>query len=226
MAAKKTSDGGGGAKGGAKADWAGKGKPKIRTSHAKAAESPAKRTRKSTAGPPAPKAPKRRADSKPAATPRSRSLTPKGPRAKTQTGLGVRPKRARAGVTPPQESLAGDEARGIAVTIAEAAIEKKAVGIEILDVAGKVDYTDFLVIMTGRSDRHVAALAEEIEVALKKRKNRRAISIEGLPRASWVLMDFGDVVVHVFQEDARGVYDIEGLWMDARRIPIASDEVH
>jgi ribosome-associated protein len=47
-----------------------------------------------------------------------------------------------------------------------------------------------------------------------------AISLEGLPTASWVLIDFVDVVVHVFQEDTRALYDLDGLWMDARRIPV------
>jgi ribosome-associated protein len=120
-------------------------------------------------------------------------------------------------------SIASDEARELAIAIAIAALEKKAVGLEILDVAGKVDYADFLVLMTGRSDRQVLALAQGIEEALR-RKDRRPLSVEGLPHASWVLMDYGDVVVHVFQDEARGLYDLEGLWMDARRIPVPLPE--
>ena len=151
--------------------------------------------------------------------PTKTALTPK-------TGLGLR-KPARAAGTEKREkapaaagpSIASDGARELAVTIAVCAIEKKAVGIEILDVAGRVDYADFLVLMSGRSDRQVGALAQSIEEAVKK-KGKRALSVEGMPHASWVLMDFGDVVVHVFQEDARNLYDIEGLWMDARRLPV------
>lgn len=123
---------------------------------------------------------------------------------------------ARANDSP---SVASDEARELATWIAVAAMEKKAVGLEILDVAGKVDYADFLVLMTGRSDRQVSALTQGIEEALKK-KNKRPLSVEGMPHASWVLMDYGDVVVHVFQDQARGLYDLEGLWMDARRLPV------
>jgi ribosome-associated protein len=119
--------------------------------------------------------------------------------------------------------MASDDARGLAVLIAIAALDKKAVGLEILDVAGKVDYADFLVLMTGRSDRQVAALAQGIEDALRK-KNRRPISVEGVQEASWILMDYGDVVVHVFQDDARSLYDIEGLWLDVRRIPVPLPE--
>lgn len=123
---------------------------------------------------------------------------------------------ARANDSP---SVASDDARELATWIAVAALEKKAVGLEILDVAGKVDYADFLVLMTGRSDRQVSALTQGIEEALKK-KNRRPLSVEGMPHANWVLMDYGDVVVHVFQDQARGLYDLEGLWMDARRLPV------
>jgi len=116
-------------------------------------------------------------------------------------------------------SLASEGAREVATAIAVAALDKKAVGLEILDVAGRVDYADFLVIMTGRSDRHAQALAQGIEEALR-RKGVRPIAVEGMSHGSWVLMDFGDVVVHVFQDEARELYDIEGLWLDARRLPV------
>jgi ribosome-associated protein len=120
-------------------------------------------------------------------------------------------------------SVASDSSRSTAAAIAAAAIEKKAVAVEILDVAGKVDYADFLVIMTGRSDRHAQALAQGIEEALRQ-QSRRPVAVEGLPNGTWVLMDFGDVVVHVFQEEARQLYDIEGLWLDARRLPVPAPD--
>jgi ribosome-associated protein len=122
----------------------------------------------------------------------------------------------------PGVSTASDEAREIAITVAVSALEKKATGLEVIDVSGKVDYADFLVLMSGRSDRHVTALSSSIEEALRKR-GKRALAVEGLPHANWVLMDFGDVVVHVFQDDARAAYDIDGLWMDARRVPVPLD---
>jgi ribosome-associated protein len=131
-----------------------------------------------------------------------------------------RTKKARGGApSSRQPSVASDDARDRAITIAAAALEKKAVNLEVVDVAGKVDYADFLVIMTGRSDRQVQALAQGIEEALRK-KGTRPLAVEGLTHASWVLMDFGDVIVHVFQEDSRNLYDLDGLWMDARRIPV------
>jgi ribosome-associated protein len=135
---------------------------------------------------------------------------------------GPRVKKAKAPARPaasPATSVASDLARDVATAIAVAALDKKAVGLEIVDVSGKVDYADFLVIMTGRSDRQVQALAYGIEDALRE-KNIRPLAVEGLPHAAWVLMDFGDVVVHVFQEETRSLYDIDGLWLDARRLPV------
>jgi ribosome-associated protein len=158
--------------------------------------------------------------------PRPRPRAPKKPR----PDLGPsRPPRGRAFEPPAAAregadwSVASETARATAAAIAAAAIEKKAIAVEILDVAGKVDYADFLVIMTGRSDRHAQALAQGIEDALRQ-KAVRPVAVEGLPNGTWVLMDFGDVVVHVFQEEARQLYDIEGLWLDAQRLPVPAPD--
>lgn len=132
--------------------------------------------------------------------------------------LGAPSRRAPRRSTPPAAE-ASDEVRQLAILVAAAGIEKKALGVEVLDVTGKVDYADFLVIMTGRSDRHVQAIAAGIEDSLRKKKIR-PLSMEGTSLATWVLIDFGDVVVHVFQEEARRVYDIEGLWIDADRLTV------
>jgi ribosome-associated protein len=148
-----------------------------------------------------------------AATERAERPEEEGSRLKKTSGTRV----------PGATSTASDESREIAILIAVAGIEKKASGLEVIDVAGRVDYADFLVLMSGRSDRHVTALASAIEEALRKR-NKRALAVEGLPHANWVLMDFGDVVVHVFQDDARSAYDIDALWMDARRVPVPLGE--
>ncbi len=102
---------------------------------------------------------------------------------------------------------------------AQAGLDKKALGVEIIDVTGKVDYADFLVLMTGQSDRHVSAIAEAVDASLGD-AGVPAISTEGLPSGRWVLLDFVDVVVHVFHGETRAVYDLDGLWMDARRIPV------
>jgi ribosome-associated protein len=112
-----------------------------------------------------------------------------------------------------------EDSQRLALAAAKAGLEKKATGVEVIDVTGKADYTDFLVLMTGQSDRHVAAVADSVSQELAA-LGHHAISVEGLPLAEWVLLDFVDVVVHVFQRDFRSVYDLDGLWMDARRVPV------
>jgi len=190
-----------------------KGRPRIHSSHDGGFAPRVKRAKPEARAPKRAAADAKRTDVKrPAAAPAAPS----------------RVRKVRAPASPPTASAAGpsvasDESRAIAIAIAVAGMEKKAVGLEILDVAGKVDYADFLVLMTGRSDRQVAALAQGIEEALRK-KNKRPLSVEGQTHASWILMDYGDVVVHVFQDDARSLYDIDGLWLDARRIPIPLPE--
>lgn len=110
-----------------------------------------------------------------------------------------------------------DQSRKVALLAAQGGLEKKATQVEIIDVSGKVDYADFLVLMTGQSDRNVAAIADSVE-GLLAQNGVKAMSVEGLPTANWVLIDFVDVVVHVFQQDSRAIYDLDGLWMDARRV--------
>jgi ribosome-associated protein len=117
----------------------------------------------------------------------------------------------------PEHGGPSEEAKRVAILAAQAGLDKKASEIEIIDVTGKVDYADYLLLMTGQSDRHVTAIADAVEATLGK-EGFRAISVEGLPRGQWVLIDFVDVVVHVFQADSRALYDLDGLWMDARRV--------
>jgi len=129
------------------------------------------------------------------------------------------PRKARADA--PRPSATRDNSARTALLAAEAGLDKKASAIEIIDVTGKVDYADFLVLMTGSSDRHVAAIADSVEELLG-RNGIQSISMEGRTIASWVLIDFVDIVVHVFQKEARAVYDLDGLWMDASRLPVPS----
>jgi ribosome-associated protein len=126
--------------------------------------------------------------------------------------------------TPPPVPEPSAPARELALTLAAAGLDKKAIGVEILEVVGRVDYADYLVIMTGRSDRHVHAIATGLEEAVRKQK-LAPLSMEGLAAATWVLIDFGDVVVHVFQEETRRLYDIEGLWIDAGRVPVPEESL-
>ena len=87
----------------------------------------------------------------------------------------------------------------------------------MLDVSGLLVITDLFVIGTGTSRRHVLTLAEEVEERLKQ-EDRRPLRREGVEDATWVLLDYGDVVVHVFDEETRRYYDLERLWGDAPRV--------
>ena len=100
-----------------------------------------------------------------------------------------------------------------------AAVEKKAQDPIILDVRKICSFTDYFVIMSGRSTRHVQGLAEAIEAELRS-KRLSTTKAEGLQEGTWVLLDFNDVVVHIFYSESRKFYDIEGLWHDAPRISL------
>ncbi|MBL8603127.1 MAG: ribosome silencing factor [Myxococcales bacterium] len=111
-----------------------------------------------------------------------------------------------------------DQARQVATWVALLGLEKKAERVEVIDLAEKVDYADFIVLMSGRSDRQVQAIANGVTDGLRER-GVRPVGVEGLTQGHWVVVDLADVIVHVFIEEARQYYDIEGLWMDARRVP-------
>jgi ribosome-associated protein len=146
---------------------------------------------------------------------------------KTKTGSekhSTRPKPTRK-VTKARMSLKhatpAAESKRIALLAAEAALDKKASAVDIIDVTGKVDYADYLVLVTGLNERHVAAVARSVDEHLSQH-NVRSVAVEGLPGARWVLIDFVDVVVHVFLKEARSLYDLDGLWLDAKRISVGS----
>ncbi len=116
-----------------------------------------------------------------------------------------------------EESALSPEA--IARRAADLALERKAVQLLILDVRGRSSYTDFLVIASGTSDRHVGAIADLIGQGLRDH-NIRPIGSEGLREGQWALLDFGSVVVHIFHPITRELYDLEELWREAPRVPL------
>jgi len=116
-----------------------------------------------------------------------------------------------------KKKLRKKSSRELAKLCVRAAIEKKAEDPVILDVRKLCSFTDFFVILSGRSTRHVLGLAEAIEEELRS-KRLATSKAEGLNEGTWVLLDFNDVVVHIFYTETRKFYDIEGLWHDAPRI--------
>jgi ribosome-associated protein len=100
----------------------------------------------------------------------------------------------------------------------EAAAEKKAVDLKVLDVREISSFTDYFLICSGTSSRHIQSISDEIDRRMRL-AGLRALHIEGYNHAEWVLMDYGEFVVHIFSERCRTFYDLERLWRTARRIP-------
>ena len=105
-----------------------------------------------------------------------------------------------------------------AVTAARAADDKKAEDTIVLDVGDIIGITEAFVITSGTNTRQVRTICDEIEAALKREGGVAPRNTEGLDDASWVLIDYGDVVVHVFLAETREYYALERLWSDAPRI--------
>ena len=99
------------------------------------------------------------------------------------------------------------------------ALETKAENPVILDVREVSSFADTFVVLTGRSDRQVCAIADAVEAGLRG-AGERALGIEGYREGRWVLLDFTDLIVHVFQREVRDHYDLERLWSDAPRIDL------
>jgi len=106
----------------------------------------------------------------------------------------------------------------------DAALEKKATDIVLLKLKGLVSYADYSVICSGRSDRQVQAIAQAIEIKMGER-GHRPLGVEGMREGKWVLMDYGDLVIHIFFEPVRNFYDLEGLWIDAPRRQITEESL-
>ena len=104
----------------------------------------------------------------------------------------------------------------------EAAAEKKGADLAILDVGDVLSIIDLFVLVSASNARQVRTIVDEVEKALSEHDGSKPISVEGLGDASWVLLDYGDIVVHVFLTETREFYGLERLWADAERVEWAS----
>jgi ribosome-associated protein len=110
------------------------------------------------------------------------------------------------------------DALAISRAAARAAADKKGRDPVVLDVSRVLGIVDTFVIVSGNNDRQVRTIAEEVEAKVKEAGGPAPRSVEGRADASWVLLDYGDVAVHVFLEETRRYYDLERLWRDAPRL--------
>ena len=131
-----------------------------------------------------------------------------------ESGKGTR---AETAAPPPAEL---DERVRLAL---HAAGEKKAHDLVVLDLREVASFTDYFVIASGTNVRQVQAIADAVEEHLRKDLGVRPARVEGYNSAEWVLLDYGDFILHVFEEKSRRFYDLERLWRDAARVPVPAD---
>jgi len=103
-----------------------------------------------------------------------------------------------------------------------AAAEKKAIEPVVLDLREIASFTDYFVIVSGANERQVQAISDEIYESLKK-AGHAAARVEGYKTAEWILLDYGDFVVHVFEQKARKFYDLERLWRESKRVELPAE---
>jgi ribosome-associated protein len=107
----------------------------------------------------------------------------------------------------------------LTISIVEASLEAKGKDISVLDVSDVFGLTDHFIIVTGRSDRQVQGICNKILESMEKR-GIKPMSVEGFDQGHWVLIDFEDVIVHVFYEPVRAHYDLENLWLKAKKLDL------
>ena len=124
-------------------------------------------------------------------------------------------------IASPVSNLSRESDRSLQRAIAAARVAELNRGrdIVILDMREQTPVFDYFVLVTGTSRRQLHAISEEIDDVLEKQFNDHRLGIEGYAESRWILLDFGDVVVHMFDEETRGYYDLEHLWAGAKRVP-------
>ena len=124
--------------------------------------------------------------------------------------------KAQAVITPPAAEETLDDR---IMTALRAASDKKAIDTTVLDLREIASFTDFFVIVSGSNERQVQAISDAVSETLKK-NGSAAARVEGYKTAEWILLDYGDFVVHVFDEKARKFYDLERLWRESKRVAL------
>jgi ribosome-associated protein len=109
------------------------------------------------------------------------------------------------------------QAKALAHKIGQLLLDKKASDVLVLDVRGMSSYADYIVLASAESDRQVGAMAEHVHVKLKEEDGLYPSGTEGKETGQWVLLDYAEVVAHMFVNEVRAFYDLEGLWADAPR---------
>ena len=120
----------------------------------------------------------------------------------------------------PKKTTSGLSSLDLALQCAWSAQDKKALDPIILDLRNISTITDYLVICSAQSEPQIKAIANGVEKTLKEEFNRHPLAVDGFPTSQWIVIDYGDVMFHIFHEQKRGVYALEDLWSDAGRLNI------
>ena len=113
-----------------------------------------------------------------------------------------------------------DHGRKLAAAAAQVAIDNKGKDIAVIDVCAQSAEFDFFVLATGASRRQLHAISEQIDDLLEKELGERRLGIEGYQESRWIVLDYGSVVIHLFDDETREYYDLESLWADGKSIPL------
>jgi ribosome-associated protein len=113
--------------------------------------------------------------------------------------------------TPPDEHVSSDGSEALLTQVLTWLDDAKAENVAVIDIKGKSSIGDYMLVASGRSDRHVAGIAEQLQQKLRDEGYGRA-RIEGRPQCNWVLIDMGDIIVHVFRPEVREFYNLEKMW--------------
>jgi ribosome-associated protein len=121
----------------------------------------------------------------------------------------------------PLEPQPDDQAK--LMTAARAASERKAVEMVALDIRKIASFAEYFLICAGTSTRQVQAIADEVLEKMREERGARPLHTEGYETATWILLDYGDLIVHVFTEESRQFYQLERLWRDAERVELPEE---
>lgn len=115
-----------------------------------------------------------------------------------------------------------EDIRALSQNLIQALEDDKAEDLTVIDLAGKSSLSDIMIIASGRSARHVSAIADHLAKTVKETTGRSP-KIEGLPNADWVLIDLGDIIVHLFRPEVRAFYNLEKIWADDGQSRMTTD---
>lgn len=123
-------------------------------------------------------------------------------------------------MTTPKTSAPSLDGLDLARRCVEYALDKKALDPVVLDLQAVSTITDYLVVCSAQSEPQLKAIANGVVKTLKDDFGRAPLAVDGFPTSQWIVVDYGEVMLHIFHESKRGIYALEDLWSDAKKVPL------